>query len=390
MNCIKCKSELADKAVYCHVCGKKQVVQRGSASKRANGTGSVYKQAGDKTWTAVKVLGYEALDNGKTKRIEVKRKGFRTKADAFAALPELGRRSRQIDNAISFRGVYELWLTDYDKRGRSSKTRANYTAAFKHFQDIWWLPFDEIMIDDLQECIDDCPHGKRTKQNMKTTIGLIYDYALPRGYLSSPLNLGRLRFVGNDTQSTRIAFTKSQLDAIIDSIDVMPAARLIYIHCLLGFHPHEFITLQVSDYHKEIIDGVEVGYFVAGEKTEAGIDRTVTVSPKIKPMIDMMIGDRLTGNVFMDPKGDKITPKKYRLDFYDTLDRIGIDNPVDEISKMKTYSPHCCRHTFATLIKNISAADKDKRSLTGHASQQMIEHYQHSNLKDLLNITDQI
>ena len=38
----------------------------------------------------------------------------------------------------------------------------------------------EIDLDDLQECVDDCPCGKRTKENMKAIAGLLMKYAIPR------------------------------------------------------------------------------------------------------------------------------------------------------------------------------------------------------------------
>ena len=39
-----------------------------------------------------------------------------------------------------------------------------------------------VEIDDIQECIDDCPRAKQTKKNMRTVCSLIYKYAVPRGY----------------------------------------------------------------------------------------------------------------------------------------------------------------------------------------------------------------
>ena len=42
-NCIKCKAALPDGALFCPMCGKKQVPEKRKALKRANGTGTVYK-----------------------------------------------------------------------------------------------------------------------------------------------------------------------------------------------------------------------------------------------------------------------------------------------------------------------------------------------------------
>lgn len=59
-------------------------------------------------------------------------------------------------------------------------------------------------------------------------------------------------------------------------------------------------------------------------------------------------------------------------------------------AKRRRYTPHSCRHTFATLMKNVTASDKDKLALIGHTSTEMLRHYQDVNLEDLRKITDAI
>lgn len=39
---------------------------------------------------------------------------------------------------------------------------------------------------------------------------------------------------------------------------------------------------------------------------------------------------------------------------------MGFDNPRVREGGPRKYSPHCCRHTFATLMKKVEAPDKDK------------------------------
>ena len=79
--------------------------------------------------------------------------------------------------------------------------------------------------------------------------------------------------------------------------------------------------------------------------------------------------------------------------FYPALEAIGIDNPLVEVAGGKLrhkYTPHTCRHTFATLLKRVEGADKDKQELIGHASAEMLRYYQDAQLDDLRRITDAI
>ena len=130
--------------------------------------------------------------------------------------------------------------------------------------------------------------------------------------------------------------------------------------------------------------------FVGGAKTEAGKNRTVTVSPKIQPIIDRIIAGRTSGPVFSAPDGGRMSGELYRDLFYKTLDAAGVENPIREVDgrQLRTYTPHSCRHTFATLMKRVDGADKDKLSLIGHTSDTMLRHYQDVNFDDLRKITD--
>ena len=86
----------------------------------------------------------------------------------------------------TFAEVYEVWLPTH-RAGKS--TIGNYKAAYKYFAPVHDQKMDDIYVDDLQECIDDCPKGKRTKENMKALCGLVYKYAVPRQYVAKDLIL---------------------------------------------------------------------------------------------------------------------------------------------------------------------------------------------------------
>lgn len=87
--CIKCGTELPDRAQFCHMCGKKQAAteKKRASTCRPNGTGSVYKRG--KTWMCSVVLGYIILDNGKRKAVRPTKGGFKTKKEAMEYLPIL-------------------------------------------------------------------------------------------------------------------------------------------------------------------------------------------------------------------------------------------------------------------------------------------------------------
>ena len=82
MTCKKCNAELLPEAVYCHLCGTKQVREK-RQRLRGNGQGTVYKRS-DGKYIATVTTGYYVDGDGKRKR-STRSKTFAKKKDAIAA-----------------------------------------------------------------------------------------------------------------------------------------------------------------------------------------------------------------------------------------------------------------------------------------------------------------
>lgn len=229
--------------------------------------------------------------------------------------------------------------------------------------------------------MDECPKGRRTKENMKALAGLMYKYAVPRNYAA--LNLGQYLIVSGETGEARESFTQEQIEKIHAAVGAIPYADYIYAMCYLGFRPSELLALAIESYD------TKEKTLTGGAKTEAGKNRVVPISPRIQPIIDRLSAGRTSGALFCNEKGAHFLYDRFRDSiFYPTLEAIGIENPM--INGIHKYSPHTCRHTFATLMKNVSAPDKDKMKLIGHASPEMLRYYQDVNLEDLKKIINAI
>ncbi len=383
MKCKKCHAELLPEAIFCHLCGSKQVREK-QQRVRGNGEGSVYKLPNGK-YKAVVILGYYQDEDGKTRK-RTHSKVFAKKKDAVAALPGLfAVPIAQRKKELTFKELYDKWLPTH-KAGKS--TMDCYKAAIRYFSDIWHVPMSELDIDDLQECVDACPKGKRTQQNMKAVCGLVYKYGVPRNVVPNNLNLAQFLVVGGAGVVHRESFTTAQIEKIKASCGLVPYADYIYCMIYLGFRPSEFLSLTIESY-----DG-EKKCFVGGGKTSAGTNRVVTISPKVQPFIDDIVGRRTSGEVFCNKNGEAFNLKSFTEEcFYPALEQMGIDNPIIDAgggTKRHKYTPHSCRHTFATLLKNVSASDKDKLELIGHSSEEMLRYYQDVNIEDLRKITDKI
>lgn len=375
MRCRKCKAEIPDESRFCLQCGAKQEIKQNPKS-RGNGQGSVY-QLPNKKWIAVKTIGYKPGKDGKNKRITRSKQGFKTKREAVEYVSQLTA-DRPV-KAPTFCQLYEKWFPTH-RAGKS--TMDCYSAANKYFEPVWFTPFDVITIDDLQECVDDCPKGKRTRENMKALAGLLYKYAIPRNIVS--LNLGQYLIVGIGEIGEKDALPDEAVKKLEKCVGTVPWADYVLCQCYLGFRPSEFLSLDAKNYNRQ------EKAFVGGAKTDAGKDRIVTVSPKIQPIVDRLTKNKIAGPVFCAEGGGKMPIETYRARFYAVLESCGVDNPITEKDgvKRRKYTPHSCRHTFATMMKRVPGADKDKLELMGHTSQEMLRHYQDVSIADIRKITD--
>lgn len=373
MMCRKCRAEAPEDARFCPRCGAQLHVDQATKA-RGNGTGSVYKRG--KTWVAAVTVGYYTDAAGKLRRTVRRKMGFSTKREALEYLPTLAKAPAK-QHPRTWQQVYDLWLPTHQA---SKSTIGCYQAAMTYFRPVWGLPLSDITVDDLQECLDDCPKGKRTRQNMKALAGLVYKYAIPRQLAS--LNMGEYLKVNAEDTAAREGLPLDVLAAIEAHVDDVPGADYVLCQCYLGFRPSEFLALDAALY-----DRTERA-FIGGAKTEAGRDRVVTVSPKIQAIVDRLTADKIGGPVFCAEGGGPMAIKAYRSLFYSVLDRCGVDNPL--VDGRRRYTPHSCRHTFATLMKRAPGADKDKLALIGHTSTEMLRHYQDVNFDDLRRITDAI
>lgn len=377
MKCRKCHAEIPDGSRFCMVCGTKQEIRQ-NPKNRGNGTGSVY-QLPNKRWIAIKTLGYEPGPDGKKRRITRSKSGFKTKKEALEYLPQLSAAPRP--KTITFRQLYDSFIPTHQA---SKSTLDCYSAAMRYFEPVWYENLQDITVDDLQDCIDDCPKGKQTKRNMKTLCGLLYKYAIPRNLAT--LNMGEYVRARGGESGKKDGLPMEAVETLEKHVGSVPGADYVLCQCYLGFRPSEFLSLDAKDYNRQ------ERAFVGGAKTEAGKNRVVTVSPKIQPIVDRLTRDKLAGPVFCAQDGSSLTRWAYRNLFFSVLDGCGIANPVtvmDGVERRK-YTPHSCRHTFATMMKRVEGADKDKLELIGHTSAEMLRYYQDVSFEDLRKVTDQL
>jgi integrase len=369
MICKKCKKEIPDESKFCNLCGAKQIRER-SSRKRGNGQGTVYKGP-DGRWIAEYTLGWDEED-GKLNRKMRRKKGFATKNEALAYIPNLKQELPQQDMNVKFKDLYKKWIDQHSEKVTKS-TIDCYKSAYKYFAPLYYVEVAKIRTEHMQKCIDECPHGKRTKENMKALGTSLWKYAMQLDIVDK--NYAEYIYIKREEAAEKVVFTAEQLQTMWGNVERVPNIKYVLLLCYTGMRLSELLVALTENYHPD------EGYFITGVKTEAGKNRVITISPKIRPFFeDFGKGTHL----FTDA-----SPKKFRTSiYYPALEALGMDL-LDENGD-HVYNPHCCRHTFATLMKNVDAPPTDKQKLIGHSKFEMTVHYTHTDLASLRKITDNL
>lgn len=353
---------------------------------RGNGTGCAYWSAKYHYWVAQVVVDYREPEDKMKQMIPVKKTkgGFKRREDALAYCKELkGMKPEEIQYTLQ--QVYDKWEPWYKPRV-DKDTFGCYRAAFAYFSALKETNIRDISAADLQKCMDDCPRGHRTHQNMKCTAGLLWSFGIDNHYVEKDIT--KNLFIGKGASVQREPLTDIEVEKIRKEIGKDRYAPYVYALCYLGYRPGEMLEIkkdQVREHNGKL-------YIIEGKKTDAGRDRIVPIHPKIEKIIMQQL--KLKGTDYLFPmhilnrkgefQGYKVMTDNYfnKYAFRPLADRLGI--PKNKV-------PYSARHTFSDKLKKADGTDKTKAALIGHSDYKFTQQkYQSNDLDDLFTSMESI
>lgn len=354
-NCIKCKAALPDGALFCPMCGKKQVPEKRKALKRANGTGTVYKLQGRRTrpWVAAKnkvIIGY-----------------YPKKTDALEALERLTGKSLDERYNMTFEEVYDVWKAEHFRDLSKHGTEA-YEISYKAFSPLYEKKFRELRTSDFQSIIDSKADKPEATKKYKQLIGQMSKWAMREEIVST--NYAQFVSLPQKEKAEKEIFTDEDIEKLAK--DESEPAMIALMLLATGMRIGELFSLKLADYHKT--------YVIGGEKTEAGRNRVIPIRPEGRSYFDYF-AEKAKNEMFLSGYNGQHTPENYRKrDFYPMLGRL----------KIEKKAPHAARHTYATRAVKEGLAPEILQKVLGHADYATTANvYTHIDADTLVNaVTD--
>jgi len=357
--CIKCKSEIPDDSVFCLYCGKKQVKQSRSKTKRPNGSGSVYREG--KTWTAEITRGYTLTEvNGKLKkkRLKYKKRGFATKALAmeFCAKPEKKKTAPTLEE------IWAAWSTsDMTKLSQSKQTAFSIAHAKLLKTDVMFIPIDELRVENLQKAMDSVANTYYTARDIKTLFSHLYRRAQYNQDVSD--NLALVLTLPELVENEPVPFTEVEQQKLWKSYaegDLDAGWPLVMIYT--GMMPGELRACR-----KDMIIWERGEIVGAGKKTKKRKETPIVFPDLLEPVLRALCEST---------KGTKLwslNEDKFYQTYYAALERAGC----------RRLTPYSCRHTTATALARENLPPAVIQKVMRHAKYQSTQRYIHPDTNDM-------
>lgn len=369
--CKKCKKEIPDGSVYCCWCGKKQITVKRRRAKRANGTGHIHKKNG-----MYEAYAPSAKDKTHGKYIGI----YKTVSEAQTALEKFKKGEISSLQTKTVKDVYEMW-SDIHFRTLTSSGEQGYKSAWNYLKPIENQKMRDVKTADFQMCIDLCAenYGRSSCEKVKQLCSQLCKYSMQNDLITQ--NYAQFLVLPKEEKKEKSIFTDEELSILWENSQD-PNVQLILILCYTGLRLGELITIKKENVY--LSD--DKNYIIGGIKTEAGKNRIIPINKCILPFVTNLYNNSQNEYLY------HVEAKTFRNNvFYFTLAKLGfIDQPIRNKKTNKLeyknprLTPHCTRHTFASLAVRSNISPESLKLLLGHASYSTtVDHYVHENFEQL-------
>lgn len=356
--CRKCKTELPENAVFCHLCGLRQAAPTRRKRSRPNGLGTAYKR-GNK-WQAI--LRKTVVVDGKKVIKKFSKCGFDTRAAALMAAPFLDQ-AEEDTSERTFQYYWEIY-SDGKLLSLSNSKQTAYKIAYAKLDEIHHKRVKGTSIKQLQRIIDEKAPSHYPARDIKVLLSHLYTLALVDEEVST--NPSTLITLPELKEKEGEAFSKKEEAALwkaYEGGDTFVGYILLMMYT--GMMPGELFICK-----KEHIFWDQQYILGCGIKTKKRKTTPIVIADFLVPVL-INLCEYSNG-----PKLLQMSRDKFYEEYYNALDRAGC----------RRIKPYSGRHTAGTRLDvDHNIAPSVISEVLRQKTRRVQERYQHPDISDALN-----
>ena len=333
--------------------------------KNPNGYGSVSKLSGKRRRPFIVRITTGFDING---RQIMKVLGYyHTQAEAIKALANYNDNPYDINlNDITLKEILDRFMEN--KKGKVEKSSLkSYRVWYNYLRPLYSKRMKDIRTFELQNFINSLSHlSTGSFKLVKTFIRMLFKDAMEMDIISKDYS-EYIKLPKYKKVIERKIFTEEEIALLWDNIKVLEYADTILILIYTGMRINELLKLKKKNVN------LENNTITGGSKTDAGKNRIIPIHPKILPLIIKRMGNKTE---YLIPNRTGRNYYEYnnfrQNEFVKIMEQLGIEHTI-----------HDTRHTFATMISDVSDNENAITGIIGHTNINMTKKYTHTNIEKM-------
>ena len=255
-----------------------------------------------------------------------------------------------------------------NKKGEVEKSSLkSYRVWYNYLRPLYSKRMKDIRTFELQNFINSLSHlSTGSLKLVKSFIRMLFKDAMEMDIISKDYS-EYIKLPKYKKVIERKIFTEEEIALLWDNIKIMEYADTILILIYTGMRINELLKLEKKNVN------LENNTITGGSKTEAGKNRIIPIHPKILPLIIKRMGN----------KTDYLIPNRTGRNYYEynnfrqnefvkIMEQLGMEHTI-----------HDTRHTFATMISDVSDNENAITGIIGHTNINMTKKYTHTNIEKM-------
>ena len=344
------------------------------AKRRGNGEGSVRLRP-DGRWEVTFMVGFN--DNGKPKRKSVYSKTQKEVLEKAKQFRDEQSRGLNIDRRLRFSEWADKWYEEYKGSVRDS-TYEGYQYTLAHTKRLLGhMPINSIRAIDIEKAIKTLVEEGRSQSAVSKVKGLYHQIlrkAEANGLIDkNPVPLTEKTKMPKQ-QSQKDSFSLIEIGKLFKELPDTRIGHAIRLSIACGLRPQEMLGLSKEYVEpdgnmihiRQAIYLLKGSVHIGATKSDAG-ERDIPVPAFAQANAKLLYDNAKT--YLLEGENEKpLHPSTYR-DYYKSA--------IGQVDGVRPLTPHCCRHTYITLLELTGAPIKSIQALSGQVDEETTIRYMH-------------